>query len=243
MTVTESAEVPGTLPKPYAGGQVAKGARIGVLGNRDIFEVPISVVAFTDKTVQDQQARTVAEVLRNDTSVKITQNTNSGGTDDVYNLRGFLSASSAATYDGLPRLIGRSQAIEGIERIELLKGPTAFVVGSALFSPGGLINFVPKRATDDPITRLTTRYYSDSVLGLHADIGRRFGEENEFGIRVNGALRNGDTPIEDVSKRNEVLDIALDISRRHGSCTCLSTDYSKAATKKLSWRYVNRCRR
>lgn len=136
VTITAATDNdPGQLPKAFAGGQVASGARIGVLGNRDIFETPVSVVAYTSELALNQQARTVAEVLRNDTSVKITQNTNSGGTDDVYNLRSFLSASTASTYDGLPRLIGRSQALEGIERVELLKGPTAFAVGSALFFP------------------------------------------------------------------------------------------------------------
>ncbi len=192
--------VPGQPPLPFAGGQVASGARIGVLGDRDIFEAPVNVVGFTTETVMNQQARTAAEVLRNDTSVKITQGTNSGGTDDVFNLRGFLSASGAGTYDGLAGLIGRSQALEGIDRVELLKGPTAFLVGSALFSAGGMVNFVPKRATDSPITQLTTRYYSDSVFGVHADVGRRFGDTNQFGLRVNGAFRDGDTPIDDVSE-------------------------------------------
>lgn len=231
VPVTASAEsAPGQPPLPFAGGQVARGARIGVLGDRDIFESPVSVVGFTTETVLNQQARTMAEVLRNDTSVKITQNTNSSGTDDVFNLRGFLSASSAATYDGLAGLIGRSQALEGIERVELLKGPTAFVAGSALFSAGGMINFVPKRATDAPITQLTTRYYSDSVLGVHADVGRRFGDSNQFGVRVNGAYRDGDTPIDEVSKTNEVLDVALDY-RGDRLRAYFNADYSKAATR------------
>jgi iron complex outermembrane receptor protein len=231
VTVTAGADsAPGQPPLPFAGGQVARGARIGVLGDRDLFEAPVSVVGFTTETVLNQQARTMAEVLRNDTSVKITQNTNSAGTDDVFNLRGFLSASSAATYDGLAGLIGRSQALEGIERVELLKGPTAFVAGSALFSAGGMINFVPKRATDAPITQLTTRYYSDSVLGLHADVGRRFGDSNQFGVRVNGAYRDGDTPIDEVSKKNEVLDVALDY-RGERLRAYFNADYSKAATR------------
>lgn len=92
-----------------------------------------------------------------------------------------------------------------------------------------MINFVPKRATDQPITRLTTRYYSDSVLGLHADVGRRFGSDDQFGIRVNAAFRDGEAPINDVSKSNEVFDVALDY-RGERLRAYLNLDYSKAAT-------------
>ncbi|WP_167145081.1 TonB-dependent receptor [Pseudomonas sp. OTU750018] len=198
------------LPPAYAGGQVATGGRVGIFGNRDIFDIPYSLVSFTRETIDNQQARTVAEVLRNDASVTITQNTNSGGTDDVYNIRGFLSASGSSTFDGLAALTGRSQAMEAIERVELLKGPSAFVNGAPGLVVGGSVNFVPKRATDTPLTQLTTRYYSDSVVGTHLDVGRRFGDENQWGVRFNGAYREGDTAIDHGNKQNKVSTLALD---------------------------------
>ncbi len=54
----------------YGGGQVARSARLGVLGNRSINDVPFSVVSYTSKTIADQQARTVGDVLLNDASVR-----------------------------------------------------------------------------------------------------------------------------------------------------------------------------
>lgn len=202
--------LPGELPEVYAGGQVAKGARVGVFGDRDVMEVPFSVVPFSRETIDNQQARTVVEVLRNDASVNINQNTNSGGTDDVWNIRGFLGASGSATFNGLAGLGGRSQAIEAIERIELLKGPTAFVNGAPGLVVGGTVNYVTKRAGVAPVTQLTTRYYTDSVLGAHADVARRYGEAKEWGVRFNGAYRKGDTPLDNTHKENRVGAIALD---------------------------------
>lgn len=219
----------GDTIQPYAGGQVAKGARLGIFDNRDQFEVPFSVVPFTRELIDNQQARTVVEVLRNDSSITINQGANSGGTDDVYNIRGFLGSSSFATIDGLSGLTGRSQPLESMERVELLKGPTAFVNGAPGLVVGGSINFVPKRASDEPITRLITRYYSDSVVGVHGDVGRRFGESNEFGVRFNGAIRDGDAAVDQVEKRNELSALALDYRGQRFRASA-DFEYSYAAT-------------
>ena len=42
-TVSADAPAPGALPPVYAGGQVARGAQLGVLGNQDIMDVPFSM--------------------------------------------------------------------------------------------------------------------------------------------------------------------------------------------------------
>jgi iron complex outermembrane receptor protein len=62
-------------------------------------------------------------------------------------------------------------------------------------SIGGAINIVTKRADDEPLTRLTALYQSKSQFGVAADVGRRFGDEGQWGIRVNGMYRDGQTGI------------------------------------------------
>ncbi|MCO6740622.1 TonB-dependent siderophore receptor, partial [Streptomyces sp. CHA15] len=75
-----------------------------------------------------------------------------------------------------------------------LKGPSQLLNGiSPRGSVGGGINLVPKRATDQPITEFTGSYASDSQIGGAVDIGRRFGEDNRFGLRFNGVKQSGDT--------------------------------------------------
>ncbi len=58
------------LPPVFAGGQVARGASVGLLGDKDYMDTPFSISSYTAKTVRDQQARSVAEVLTNDPSVR-----------------------------------------------------------------------------------------------------------------------------------------------------------------------------
>jgi len=75
---------------------------------------------------------------------------------------------------------------------------------------GGIVNLIPKRAGDTPLTRLTGTSESDAQFGGHLDIGRRFGEGNQFGVRFNGVYRDGDTATEDQSSRNVLSSLALD---------------------------------
>src|SRR5690606_35487181 len=58
------------LPAPYGGGQLATGARLGVLGNQDIMDVPFSVSSYTEVLVRNQQAQTIGDVVANDPSVR-----------------------------------------------------------------------------------------------------------------------------------------------------------------------------
>ncbi|MGX5736401.1 hypothetical protein [Bosea thiooxidans] len=51
------------VPPAYAGGQVATGARLGLLGNTDTKKSPFSVTSYTDQLIRDRQARTVSEAL------------------------------------------------------------------------------------------------------------------------------------------------------------------------------------
>ncbi len=58
------------LSAPFAGGQVAKASRVGILGNVDIFDTPFSTQSFTDEFALDQQARRVADIIAVDPSVR-----------------------------------------------------------------------------------------------------------------------------------------------------------------------------
>lgn len=193
---------------PYAGGQMATGARLGALGNRPVKETPFSVTSYTDKLIRDQQARTVADVTLNDPSVRMDAPAFSER--DSFFIRGFSVTNLDTAYDGLFYITNpRRSPLEGIERVEVLKGPSALVNGG-VGRVGGTINLVPKRATDEPLTRLTTTYMSDSQLWSHLDVGRRFGPEGEWGVRFNGSYRGGDTTLDHNENEIGVLSLGLD---------------------------------
>jgi iron complex outermembrane receptor protein len=201
-------------PPAYSGGQVATGAKLGVLGNTSIMNAPFSVTGFTSKTIKDQQAVTVADVVANDPSVRVytTGLGSSAGQGDSLRIRGFTVGASSVYFDGLGGIAPlRLIPVETMERVEILKGPNALLNGfSGYAALGGLVNVVPKRATDAPIASVTASYFSNSLFGTHIDVGRRFGENKEWGVRVNGLFRGGNTAIDGQFAELGVGALALD---------------------------------
>ncbi|MDH4411812.1 MAG: TonB-dependent siderophore receptor, partial [Rhizobium sp.] len=198
----------GQPPEAYAGNQVAKGARLGALGNKSVLKTPFSITAYTGQLIRDQQARTVADLTLNDPSVR--QDAPVYSERDSFFIRGFSVVNLDMLYDGLPYLANpRRSFLEGVERVEVLKGPTAFVNGG-IGRVGGTINLIPKRAGDEPLTRLTTTYISDGQFSNHVDVSRRYGPAGEWGIRANGSYRFGDTAMDNNEVEVGVASLGLD---------------------------------
>lgn len=211
VTVTAAAERPGDLPAPYAGGQVARGAQAGFLGNKDFMETPFSITSLTAEGIQNQQARNIGDVVKNDASVRTVWP--DGSYISQFTIRGFPTQTQDMAINGLYGIVPpqMTAGLEAIERVEILKGPSAFLNGMAPSGGiGGNINLVTKRATDLPVTQLTTSYYSRGQLGAHLDLGRRFGVDNSLGIRFNGAYRDGKTGVDQQSQRAGSATVGLD---------------------------------
>jgi len=205
----------GNLPAPYAGGQVATGGQLGMLGNRDVMDTPFNQTSYTSKLIQDQQTKFIADVVQNDPSVTVDGGFGgpSGGADGFV-IRGFAAANGDILFNGMPGVAPtwfNSMMSESIERVEVLKGPSALLNGAgALGSVGGAINLVSKKAGDEPLLQITPGYEMNSQLGGHVDLGRRFGPNKEFGVRFNGVYRKGDTAIDHQSRESRLATLGLD---------------------------------
>jgi iron complex outermembrane receptor protein len=203
----------GRLPPEYAGGQVARGTKLGVLGNVDVGDAPFNVTGFTEKAIADRQARSLSDVLLSDPSVR-TVFPKDSGIDQIY-IRGFLSANEDVAFNGLFGIASSASnvlAVEGFERVEILKGAAALLYGmNPGGTTGGVINLVPKRAGDTDIMRVTPSYQSDSTLGGHVDVGRRFGQDQMFGVRVNALHRGGETAIDRYKQDTQLATAGFDV--------------------------------
>lgn len=210
--VAPSQAVLGNLPPAFPGGQVARGGRLGMLGNRDVMDTPFNTTNYTSQLIDDQQAETVLDVLRNEPSVR--QTAPSGTLSDAsFNIRGFSLTPGAVTFDGLQGMapaVG-NLSVEFAERVEVLKGPSALLYGmSPSGAVGGSINLVPKRADDAPLTRLAVGLESDALGRAQIDIGRRFGAAGEWGVRFNGRYKYGDRFIDGTKNEGHLVTLALD---------------------------------
>ena len=202
---------PAELPPSYAGDQVAYGSRVGLLGNKDFMETPFSTISYTEKYIADRQAQNITQVIAA-TDPAVFSNGLIGTFSENYSIRGFASNISDVSIGGLYGVAPYYRiSPEMYERIEVLKGPSALLNGMPPGgSVGGSVNLVPKRAGDEPLTRLTGTFLSDSQFGGHLDVGRRFGENKQFGIRFNGVYRDGDGAIDHQKPKAELTSLGLD---------------------------------
>ena len=204
------------LAKPFAGGQVARGGRVGLLGTQDVMETPFQVTSYTNQLIQDQQAKSVADVLLNDPAVRSARGF--GNFQEIYMLRGLPMYSDDVAYNGLYGLLPRQYvASEFFERVEVLHGASAFLNGAAPGGSnlGGSINLLPKRASSEPLNRVTVGVQSGGQASAAVDISRRFGPDQNTGIRLNAVHRNGDTAIDDEGRKLTAIGVGLDWRNRN----------------------------
>lgn len=217
VTVRASADASAQgLAPAYAGGQVARGGRAGILGTRDAMETPFSITSYTNELIQDRQARSVGEVLQNDPGVRVARGF--GNFQESYFIRGFVLSSDDVAYNGLYSLLPRQYiATELFERVEVLRGASAFLTGA---NPGGgglggAINLLPKRAPNEALSRVTVGTGSGGQAQAAADIARRFGPDGATGIRVNAARRQGGTGIDREDAELSLAAVGLDWRSRN----------------------------
>ncbi len=212
VTVNASADASSEgLPPAYAGGQVARGGRVGFLGNKDFLETPFNSIAYTEQLIKDQQAKGVGDVLLNDPTIRVTRGY--GNYQESYMIRGFITNSDDLAYNGLYGLLPRQYvAAEMLERVEVFRGASAFLNGATPGGNaiGGTINLLPKRASSEPTTQVTAGIESGGQTYVAADIGRRFGPDDRLGLRLNAVRRAGGTAVDNENRELNMATIGVD---------------------------------
>ena len=154
---------------------------LGAFGAKDAFDVPMSIQSYDSALIENQRARTLNDVLKNDPSV---QNASLGGAFDHIAIRGFaVDWANTMRRDGLSLAPYQDVPLENVEHIDVLKGPSGFLYGYN--SPGGTVNYVLKRPTVKTFAAVTGELRSYNGRYAHLDAGGRLGEGAPIGYRLN----------------------------------------------------------
>jgi iron complex outermembrane receptor protein len=162
-------------------------ADVSGFGDVPLRELPISATVIDNKQLRDSGARRLADLTQFDASV--TDAYNSAGYWDYLTVRGFV-LDNRFNYrrEGLPISAETSIPLDNKERVEILRGTSGIQAGTS--APGGLVNYVVKRPTEQDLRTIRIETTSrGSVLGA-LDLGGRFGEDRQFGYRLNVASEN-----------------------------------------------------
>jgi len=162
-------------------------------GEQSIFDTPFSVTTIPQEVLLDQQVRALGDIARNDPSTTVST---PPGFNDTVNLRGFnLDNSTSYRREGLIFQNQVQSPFENKAAVEIIKGPASVRYGFT--PPGGVINYVLKRPTDQPYQFVQAFGDSFGSAGVHVDMGGRISDE--VGFRVNAVVANEATFVNNVA--------------------------------------------
>lgn len=202
--VTVSASEEGSTAQQEKGYRNKKQATSGFT-EQSVLDTPYSVTSLPNELMRDQQAKSLVDVTKNDPSVS---RANSPLWYDRVNIRGFYLGVDAIQRDGLSINDQGHIALENKAAVEIAKGLSAMRYGAT--SPGGVVNYVIKRPTDEPLSRVTVSADGFGSKGAHVDLGGRFGDTEEYGVRVNVAKEDIQTYIDEVTADKKFFSTAFD---------------------------------
>jgi iron complex outermembrane recepter protein len=145
--------------------------------------IPQSISAVTKELIEDKMALTLKDVADG-----ISGMSSYSGYDE-YTLRGFR-AENAYNINGLRgyNTTYSSSMLVNIERVEVIKGPTASLYGNC--DPGGSINFVTKKPLNTPRTEFNLLSGSYNHLRAQADVTSPLNKTKTLLYRFNAGYDN-----------------------------------------------------
>lgn len=144
---------------------------------------PRNTQVISAKLLEEQQALTIGEALANAGGVTVNSATVQGGVG--YSVRGFTSNGSV---NGLPSTssssfaAGTTQPLANIERIEILKGPDAILLGGD--NLGGTINIVTKKPSAEQRLYASIDTGSFGLIRGTVDANRSLTEDGRLSARI-----------------------------------------------------------
>lgn len=178
-------------------GYVAERSATGSKTDTPLLETPASVSVVGRPQMEDQAIRTVDEALRYSPGIR----TQPYGTDtrfDWFFIRGFPAYQDGLFRDGLSlfstALAGWRAEPYGLERIEMLRGPSSFLYGGG--SPGGLVNLVTKRPPEETLRSVEAGINEYGRAYGAFDIGGPLDDDGEWFYRLTALVHSGGTETE-----------------------------------------------
>ena len=197
IDVVGSAERADGPVEGYLAGRSDTGTKTGA----PIIETPQSLSVVTREQLEDRGAIDLVEGVAYTPGISI-QNRASQSVIDSFSirLRGF-SAQDATFRDGTQLQAGLAYdaplEIYGVERIEVLRGPASVLYGQG--QPGGLINLVTKKPTDEPLHEFGMQLGSDNHRRVFADVSDALDDEGDWRYRLTGMWQEPDSHIDFVN--------------------------------------------
>ncbi len=195
----------------------------GVTGfGQPLARTPIQADIVDDKLLADIGATSLSDLTRIDAS--ITDSYNAVGYWTTFTVRGFqVDNQRNFRRDGLPINAETSLPLDDKSGVEVLKGLSGMQSGTS--APGGIVNLVVKRPDAD-LRSATLLWSQTGTVGAAADLSQRFGDQRQFGARLNLSATRLDPNFRDDKGHRSLASLAVDWRVADGSLVELEFEHS-----------------
>lgn len=202
-------------------------ARTATKTDTPIMQTPVSIQVIPRAVMDDQQAISVADAVKNVSGVQ------PGGYTfyDNFILRGF-DANFSTYRNGLRHQSTTSLETANLDRIEVLKGPAAVLFGRS--EPGGLINLATKRPLEEAYYSVQQQFGSYDLYRTTIDATGPILGDRSLLYRINIAYKDNNSFQDKVTQEsvfvapsftwrpNERFETNLDIEYQHNEFVDIS---------------------
>lgn len=192
------------------GGFAKITSNVGIMGEKTIMETPFAKTNLSEKAITsfETPGEGLTSALINIPSVRSASST-------MYNdfwIRGSRITGYQMYVNGIPGLLTQTNIPTNfIGNIEVTAGPAMGFTGTTTQeSAGGLVNLVSKRAGEQDVTKFKQTFSGKGSFGEYVDVGRRFGKDKEWGLRINAQNLSGETSVSNEKLTSRDLFINLD---------------------------------
>ncbi len=195
----------------------------------------------TSELLESQIITNIDDALNNATGItKLWESTGRSPDNGTgwFSTRGF--ATQPALVDGMPGYILTAVDPSYIERIEVVKGPSATLFGSTVTSLGGLINIVTKKPKEGTQGSVSYTGGSFGLSRVSADVNTALSKKNNIYFRLNTSYLTQDS-WQDAGFRNTLF-VAPSFSYRVNNKLNISLglEYSRTEQTNPSMLFVRR---
>ena len=192
-------------------GDMRDRVNLGVLGKANAFTAPITVVNYDEKALNNTEARTLVDAVAQKDASTWQFGGESNTLTGLY-FRGYQLDARQFSVNGLAGMYGtQGTASVQVGSAQLIKGASTTVNGmDPEGAVSGSVNIETKKAADEGNRKIGLGWFSNNRAQGTFDLGQRFGENKEFGVRANGKLRHGDTPRHGYSEDNKEFALNAD---------------------------------
>ncbi len=157
-----------------------------------------SVDVLSAKLLKDRQATNLSDALKSSPGV---QQTVSNRGSAQYKIRGFLVEKTST--NGMPNAGVNGTSIQGIERVEVIKGPDSIMSGSS--TPGGTINIIRKAPVKYDVRTLSLEVADYGELKQGLDLGGALNDDRSLSYRLNLSNMKSDNASPDFDGKRDVF--------------------------------------